>query len=151
MKWLGYHEAMAGYNHAVYQSLLRGIPMFSTCTVDQLDRLAQLGELDTYGDGQQVVREGEPGDEFYVVNSGKLRVDRGGREINNLTSGDYFGELALLDPAPRNATLTTVGGPASLIKLTRGAFRAALDEMSGMRDAILQGMARRIHELDSRI
>jgi CRP-like cAMP-binding protein len=142
---------MAGYDRALYQSLLRGIPMFSACSVDQLDHLAQLGEVETFVDGQQVVREGEQGDQFYVVTSGRLRVDRGGHEVATLKTGDYFGELALLDPAPRNATITTVGEPAALVMLTRDAFRSALDELPGMRDAMLQGMARRIHELDRRI
>jgi CRP-like cAMP-binding protein len=142
---------MAGYDRALYQSLLHGIPMFSTCSVEQVDRLAQMGEVETFVDGQQVVREGDHGDRFYVVTSGHLRVDRGGHEVATLKSGDYFGELALLDPAPRNATVTAVGEPASLVMLTRDAFRSALDEMAGMRDAMLQGMARRIHELDRRI
>jgi CRP-like cAMP-binding protein len=142
---------MAGYDRALYQSLLHGIPMFATCSVEQLDHLAQLGEVATFVDGQSIVREGEQGNEFYVLTSGHLRVDRGGREVARLKSGDYFGELALLDPAPRNATVTAVDEPAALIMLTRDAFRSALDELPGMRDAMLQGMARRIHELDRRI
>src|SRR5262249_45177785 len=140
-----------GYDRVLYQSLLRGIPMFSTCSADQLDRLAQLGDVATFVDGQQVVREGEQGDTFYVVTSGHLRVDRDGHEVASLKTGDYFGELALLDPAPRNATVTAVGEPASLVALTRNAFLASVDELPGMRDAMLQGMARRIHQLDSRI
>ena len=126
---------MAGYDRALYQSLLHGVPMFSTCSVEQLDHLAQLGEVATFVDGQSIVREGEQGNEFYVLTSGHLRVDRGGHEVARLKTGDYFGELALLDPAPRNATVTAVDEPAALIMLTRDAFRSALDELPGMRDA----------------
>jgi CRP/FNR family cyclic AMP-dependent transcriptional regulator len=85
-----------------------------------------------------------------VVASGKLRVSRGDRELASLGVGDYFGELALFDPAPRNATVTAVG-PTTLITLSRSAFTIALDEMPSLRDSLLHGMARRIHELDQRV
>ena len=66
-----------------------------------------------------------------------------------LGPGDYFGELSLFDPAPRDATITAVG-PLSLVALSRVAFMQALDEIPTFRDSLLHGMARRLHELDQR-
>ena len=63
--------------------------------------------------------------------------------------GDYFGELALFDPAPRDATVTA-DGAVTTVALSRDTFRRALDEITPVRDAVLQGMARRLHELDHR-
>jgi CRP/FNR family transcriptional regulator, cyclic AMP receptor protein len=141
---------MTGYDRSLYQTYLHSIPIFVSCKTEQIDHLAQLGDAVTQTDGKVIVREGETGDTFYVVTSGKVRVTRGDREIASIGAGDYFGELALFDPAPRNATITAIG-PVSLVSLSRTSFTAALDEMPSLRDALLQGMARRIHQLDQRV
>jgi CRP-like cAMP-binding protein len=142
---------MPGYDRALYQTVLKSVPMFSTCTPEQLDHLAELGDLETFAAGQAVVTEGDEGDRFFVVTSGKVRVQRAGSDVASLGTGEYFGELALFDPAPRNATVVASEGPAALVSLTRSAFTAALDHMPSLRDALLHGMARRIHELDQRV
>jgi len=141
---------MAGYERSLYQGYLQGIPMFSSCTTEQLDHLADLADSITVADGDAVVQEGDAGEAFFVVTSGKVSVARGGREVASLGVGDYFGELALFDPAPRNATVTAAG-PATLVKLSRPAFGNALDQVPTLRDSLLHGMARRIHELDQRV
>ena len=141
---------MTGYDRSLYQTYLHSIPIFASCTTEQIDHLAQLGDAVTATDGNPIVREGETGDTFFVVTSGKVRVTRGDREIASIGAGDYFGELALFDPAPRNATITAIG-PVSLVSLSRSAFTTALNELPSLRDALLQGMARRIHQLDQRV
>jgi CRP-like cAMP-binding protein len=140
---------MAGYDRSLYQTYLCTVPMFRHCTSEQLDRLASLGEADTATDGSDIVREGDSGDRFYIVTSGKAVVSRGGREVAQLGNGDYFGELALFDPAPRNATVTA-SGTVALVSMSRDGFTSVLDEIPEIRDTILRGMAHRIHELDAR-
>jgi CRP-like cAMP-binding protein len=140
---------VAGYDRSLYQTYLSNIPMFRSCSAEQLDRLAELGEAVSTTDAS-VVSEGEPGDEFFVITSGKANVTRGGRDVAELGPGDYFGELSLFDPAPRNATVAAIGA-ISLVSLSRDAFKQALDEMPPIRDALLHGMAHRIHELDARV
>jgi CRP/FNR family cyclic AMP-dependent transcriptional regulator len=139
---------LAGYDRSLYQTYLSSIPMFRSCTTEQLDRLAELGTAVSATDAD-VVSEGDRGDDFFVITSGKGRVTRGGSEVAELGPGDYFGELSLFDPAPRNATVAAVGS-MSLVSLSREAFLRALDEMPPIRDALLHGMAHRIHELDAR-
>jgi CRP/FNR family transcriptional regulator, cyclic AMP receptor protein len=140
---------MAGYDRSLYQMYLGAVPMFSRCTPEQLDRLADLGDAIAISPGKDIVREGDEGNEFYVITSGKARVARGGRAVTTLGAGDFFGELALFDSAPRNATVSAEG-EVSLVTLTSDALHQALDEMPTMRDAVIQGMARRLHELDAR-
>jgi CRP-like cAMP-binding protein len=141
--------SMTGYDHALYQMYLSRVPMFSSCTADQLDLIAQLGEAVSVGDGRDVVRQGEVNDGFYVITDGSAIVQRDGEEVARLAPGDYFGELSLFDPAPRNATVASAGG-LSCVMLSRTAFGQALDKVPAVRDALLHGMARRIHELDQR-
>jgi CRP-like cAMP-binding protein len=139
---------VAGYDRSLYQTYLSSIPMFRSCTPEQLDRLAELGEAVTVADAP-VVSEGDRSDDFFVITSGKARVTRGGHDVAQLGPGEYFGELSLFDPAPRNATVAATGS-MSLVSLSRDAFIRALDEMPQLRDALLHGMAHRIHELDAR-
>ena len=141
---------MAGYDRALYQLYLSKIPMFGKCTAEQLDVVAELGEAVATEDGQAVVTEGEVSDGFFVITSGLANVARGGREITTLEPGDYFGELSLFDPAPRNSTITAAS-TLSCVRMSRADFTQALDKVPAIRDALLHGMARRIHELDQRV
>jgi CRP-like cAMP-binding protein len=142
-------EACAvAYDRVLYQGYLSNIPMFRSCTAEQLDRLAELGDAVSFTDAT-IVSEGDAGTNFFVITSGKARVTRGGQDVAELGAGDYFGELSLFDPAPRNATVTAVG-LISLVSLSRDAFVRALDATPQIRDALLHGMAHRIHELDAR-
>jgi CRP-like cAMP-binding protein len=130
-----------------YRDHLSNVPMFGSCTAAQLDRIAELGDTTTASESDDVVREGDKGGTFFLIVEGRARVTRGDREVAMLGPGDYFGELSLFDPAPRDATVTAVG-PLSLLALSRRAFMEALDEVPSFRDSLLQGMARRLRELD---
>jgi CRP-like cAMP-binding protein len=140
---------LAGYDESLYRMYLAAVPMFTRCTTAQLDLVARLGEADSYAPGQDIVCEGDAGDGFHIVTGGRVRVHHGGNDVAELGAGDYFGELSLFDPAPRNATVTAVDS-ATCVALSPDAFRRALDEVPAVRDALLHGMARRIHELDRR-
>jgi CRP-like cAMP-binding protein len=87
--------------------------------------LAELGkrmERHEVGPGTVIVREGEPGDSFYVVFAGMLSVsqrDRGNQGV--LRPGDYFGEVALAMDIPRTATVTAIT-PAVVAACDRATF-----------------------------
>ena len=141
---------MAGYDRALYQIVLRNIPTFATCSSEQLDRLAELGELDSFVDGQAVVSEGDVADAFYVINSGTLSVERDGDSIacsTRATTSESSRCSTRRRGTPRSARS---GGNATVVRIAQDKFRSALDETPALRDAILQGMARRIHQLDRR-
>ncbi len=105
--------------------LLRGVPMLVPLSGPVLERLAG-GIIRTHhAAGAMVVREGESGDRFYVVESGGLVVTVGGREVRRLGPGDGFGEIALVRDVPRTATVTAADD-VTLIGIDRGPFVEAL-------------------------
>ena len=133
---------------ARYATYLQKVPMLRSCSPDDIDRIAELGVTITVPQGQTVIREGEAGNQFFVITRGTVQVTRGGRPVAELGPGAYFGELALFDPAPRNATVTATS-EATLVSVSRTSFRELLGEVSSLRDVLLAGMAARLHELDS--
>ena len=140
---------MAGYDEAIYRTYLAQVPMFRACTTAQIQELSELADGVAIDPDQVLVREGETGDEFFVLGSGEATVTRAGKEVARLEPGDFFGELALFADAPRNATVTATTG-VTLIGLNRAAFQKLLGDAPGFRDAVLRGMAHRLHELDAK-
>jgi MFS family permease len=119
--------------------LLRAIPMFSPLEPKKLEALAQqLGRRDVAA-GEAVIREGEDGDRFYVVESGRTTATHGGQVLSSQGPGDPFGEIALLRDVPRTATVTA-DEPSVLLFLERDAFLAAVrgdDEVSTRADDLV--------------
>ena len=106
-------------------ALIRQVPMFAPLPVVVIDELALGVELHTYRDGDVVVREGEPGDRFYIVTEGSAAVTIGDESRPALGPGDGFGEIALLSGVPRTATVTAVG-PLHALSLSREPFLLAV-------------------------
>jgi len=124
------------------------VPIFSACSTEELLRVARWCTFREAASGEAVVVEGDRGAEFFVILKGDAVVGRGGAEVGRLGPGDFFGELALFDPAPRNATVSAQG-PLSLAVLSTAAFHRVLEEKP-IRDNVFLGMARRLHELDGK-
>jgi putative peptide zinc metalloprotease protein len=102
---------------------LRALPPFRNLGGDELAALAAYGSWEVVAPGTTIIREGEPGDAFYVVAAGQLAVVRDGARIATLGPGEYVGETALLTEQPRTATVRTVT-PARLYRLDPPGFRA---------------------------
>jgi hypothetical protein len=87
-------------------SLLRSIPLFAPLAGVTLEHLASRMTAVRFPAGSVVVRQGDPGTQFFVVADGELDVGVDGRPAPSLAAGQYFGEIALLRDLPRTATVT---------------------------------------------
>ena len=88
---------------------LRSLDVMAECSDDELRELDRLFTEVTFADGQRLVREGAGALEFMIIREGTVSVQRGGEQIAALGSGEFVGEIGLLDSAPRNATVVADG------------------------------------------
>jgi hypothetical protein len=105
--------------------LLHRLEIFAVLSPPALETLAREARPVSFPAGGVVVREGDPGDEFYAICAGEVAVDRGGTHLATRGPGDGFGELALLFDAPRTATVTAIT-PVDLLAIGREAFLVAV-------------------------
>ena len=103
--------------------ILANVPLFSELSKRHLKRVAELMEQERYHEGAIVVHEGEEGDSMYVLAEGQADVVRGGRTVDRLLPGDFFGEISLLTSRPRTATVTALTGVETL-ELTRASLES---------------------------
>jgi CRP-like cAMP-binding protein len=102
---------------------LRDVPFFSSLSKQDLAVVAQQTDEVDVPEGRVLVREGDFGSEFFVIDSGTAEVTRGDARLAELGAGDFFGEMALLEEERRNATVTAKT-PMTLIVMTRANFRS---------------------------
>jgi MFS family permease len=115
-------------------NLLRGVPMLGVLPEVVLERLARVSELVRIPAGRTVFTEGDPGDRFYVIESGTVDVSIRGDFVRSLGPGDSFGEIALLRDIPRTATVIATTDLV-LRAIDRGDF---LPAVTGHGDAVEQ-------------
>jgi CRP-like cAMP-binding protein len=100
---------------------LRELRPFASLTASDLGLLMEHGEWQNVAPDGTIIREGEAGDTFYVVGSGKLDVFRDEQLIGTLGPGSHFGEVALLMDVPRTATVVAKT-PVRVFRIDREAF-----------------------------
>jgi Cyclic nucleotide-binding domain/Major Facilitator Superfamily len=115
-------------------ALLRSGPIFAPLPPPTIEHLAISLDPVTLAPGMQIIRQGEPGDRFYVVAKGELAVSMDGREMTTLGAGAYFGEIALLRDVPRTATVRA-RTQALVYALDRDEFIAAVTGHAESADA----------------
>jgi len=123
--------------------LLRGVSLLSMLPEPTLERLARALERVDAAPGDVVIREGDSGDRFYVIESGTVEVTKEGRHVATLGPGDFVGEIALLRNVQRVATVTATSD-AILQALDRATFIPAVTGQGEFRDAAEAAMTTRL-------
>lgn len=126
---------------------LERIPLFHGCATDALDRLAErMGEVE-FAAGQHMVNRGQVGNGLYIIVSGTARVQRGDDAIAVLKPTDFFGELAVLDQQPRNATVVAAE-PVIALALASWDLVAELERDPQLALNLLRQLAGRIRAIE---
>ncbi len=114
---------------------LRPIDLFKSLTPRQLTDVAEKMTKRHFAAGDTIIRESEPGEEFFLVSEGEVEVIRAEHEVAQLGPGDFFGEVALISGEPRNATVVAVGEVDTYV-LGKIDFQTALAASQSFRDQL---------------
>jgi CRP-like cAMP-binding protein len=140
-------RAMPATSTEDIRAQLATVPLFAGCHPSDLGVVARKCEVREAAAGTVLIRAGEPDDEFFLLLSGSAERGQPGTHIRKMLPGDYFGELAVLDPAPRSLDVVTTSDSVVAV-LTRAAFLSVLDAVPGVTPQLLQFMARRLRAAD---
>ena len=124
---------------------LRSVPIFSALSLKELELILDLSVVREIRQDTQIIREGATGNDFFVIESGRVSVTKGKRKITELGPGDHFGELALLSRSLRRATVKAETD-VSVLVLSRWAFMGLLGQIPDMAIKLLKGAAERLRE-----
>ena len=114
---------------------LRPIDLFKALTPQQLTDVAEHMKKRHFAVGETIIREGEPGEDFFLISDGEVEVIRSDHEVARLGPGDFFGEVALISGEPRNATVVAEGG-VDAYALGKNDFQTALATSQSFRDQL---------------
>jgi CRP/FNR family transcriptional regulator len=106
-------------------TLLERHPLLANLPPEQLARISSAGEVESYNPGESLVAEGSLGDALFLILSGEVAVHRGPQTFATLSGGEFFGEMSLVEPAPRSASVTAMSA-TFLFRLPHDALRAML-------------------------
>ena len=122
--------------------ILAGLPIFANLHPRSLQAVNALAVASSAPAGTVLMREGEPADSFYVIVSGTVRIERGGRFVRSITDGGFLGEIGLLEDAERSATAVCTTDCA-FIELGGHEFRRVVDTFPDVRSRVEAAAARR--------
>jgi len=123
--------------------LIRKVPLFSRLSKKGLEEVAKIADEIDFREGKVITKEGARGHEFVVILEGSAEVQKNGRRVNTLGSGDFLGEIALVTKQPRTATVTTTKPTRALVISDRD-FLTLLKRSPEVSQGIVQAMGERL-------
>jgi CRP/FNR family cyclic AMP-dependent transcriptional regulator len=139
----------------VSTAVLKAVPLFASFPDDQLRLLTPVITRRSLPRSTTVMASGDPTDSLYIVLSGRLKVmmsDAEGKEVilSILGPGEFFGEMGLIDDAPRSASVVSIE-PCELLSIAKRDFKKCLAENFEMAQAVMRGLVRRLRDADRKI
>ena len=134
---------MARFRQDTKVAALKRSPLFEGLSRRQLVEIARLTDDLEEPAGTVLCKEGSRGREFFVITDGEAVVTRGGKRLATLGEGDFFGEIALLEPVKRTATVTAET-PLRFFIISDRAFDAVLETDPTIERKVLRTLARRL-------
>jgi CRP/FNR family transcriptional regulator, cyclic AMP receptor protein len=122
-------------------------PLFAPLPKRHLRAIAKVTSVWTYPEKTVIVEEGKRGTSFFVILEGRARVTKRGRAAGRLSAGEFFGEVSLLDPGPRTASVIAET-PVKCLELSGQAFLDVVARDGRIANALLRVLARRLRETE---
>jgi CRP-like cAMP-binding protein len=119
------------------------VPLFAHCSRKELEFIAREGDEVEMPAGKTLTREGRPGDTFYVLLEGEAEVKIGGKTRRVLKTGDFFGEISMVDRGLATATVVT-RTDARLFVMSHAQFRDAIKSSDALMVKVLRAMGERL-------
>jgi CRP/FNR family cyclic AMP-dependent transcriptional regulator len=137
------------------ENLFRNIPLFSGLQEEDLKTISSHAITRSYAKNTIIINEGDLTDSMYVILSGRVKVflsNEEGKEIviNTMGEGEYFGELAMLDKAPRSASVMTME-PCRLSMISKSHFDACLAQNPAIALKLIETLTQRIRHLTENV
>lgn len=126
--------------------MLRKVALLTRCSEEAVESIARLADEVDVPDGYTLMRQGDLGQEFFLIVDGQVHIERDGRSVATLGPGDYVGEIALIEEGRRTAT-ATAKGPAKLLVITHRGFNSLLDSSADIRAAVMKELVARLRML----
>jgi CRP/FNR family transcriptional regulator, cyclic AMP receptor protein len=126
---------------------LANVQLFSACNKRELSRIAQLTEEIAVPAGKVLIRQGDPGREAFVICDGRAKATIRGKKSAHLGPGECFGEMALLDAAPRSATVTAESDMRLLVLGSRQ-FSTLIEDTPAIGRRVLAAVAGRVRQAE---
>ena len=123
--------------------LLKDVPLFARCSGSQLADIAAISYEKEFRADTELIREGEPSGDFFVLLDGTAQVSVAGESVRTLHAGDFAGEIALIAHGPRTASVTTTS-PVRTLVIPGRKFRALLGRQPDVQLNVLAVLAERI-------
>jgi CRP-like cAMP-binding protein len=122
---------------------LSRVPLFARCTRKELEFIAREGDEVNVGPGKTLIRQGRPGDTFYIQLEGTSEVKVDGKRRRVMNTGDFFGEISMIDRGAGTATVTTLT-PGRLFVMSHAQFRDAIKANDTLMVKVLLAMGERL-------
>lgn len=125
---------------------LQTIPLLAGLPYGDLEKLAGKVSEVRHAPGSEIIKEGTSGSSVFLIVEGRCEVRRQGNRLCELSAGEFFGEISILDPAPRTATVRAVEN-ATLLVLEGYDFRSALRSSIDMSAKLITALAERLRAM----
>jgi CRP-like cAMP-binding protein len=132
------------------EDFLSRVPLFANCTPAEIAAIAAVAQEHSFESGQIIVTQGTPGQAFYLILTGKVEIVRDSNSLGAFGPGDFFGEMSLLDQAPRSATIRALE-PTTCLMLSSWDFKAVLEGHPSIAVKLLEVLSRRLRVADERL
>jgi CRP/FNR family transcriptional regulator, cyclic AMP receptor protein len=128
--------------------LLKRTPLLAGLSRRDLEEVGRLADEVDVPAGKVLTKEGDPGNEFFMIIDGAVRIERGGKVLRTMGPGEFFGDIALVVERPRMAT-ATAEADSRLLAVGHREFHSLMDRFPSIRISVLDSIAHRLADLEA--